>query len=144
MKSLDTNILFTGCHAGAEGHESARDLLVEWSLDDEVVICEFVLVEFYNLLRNSTVMAGRPLGSAKTVELVQAFRHHPKWRLVDSAPVMEKVWQAARAERFPRRRIFDARIAFTLLHHGVKDFATVNVKDFRDFGFKRVWNPLEN
>jgi hypothetical protein len=25
---------------------------------------------------------------------------------------------------------------------GVTEFATVNEKDFRSFGFQRVWNPL--
>lgn len=25
---------------------------------------------------------------------------------------------------------------------GVTHFATVNRKDFEDFGFKKVWNPL--
>jgi hypothetical protein len=29
-----------------------------------------------------------------------------------------------------------------LLHHGVTEFATANVKDFAKVGFKRVWNPL--
>ena len=27
-------------------------------------------------------------------------------------------------------------------HHGVSEFATRNVSDFRDFGFARVWDPL--
>ena len=25
----------------------------------------------------------------------------------------------------------------------VTEFATANIKDFEDFGFKRVWNPLK-
>jgi hypothetical protein len=29
-----------------------------------------------------------------------------------------------------------------LIQQGVTDFATVNEKDFRDCGFRRVWNPL--
>lgn len=43
---------------------------------------------------------------------------------------------------FAIRRIVDARLALTLRHHGVTDFATSNVKDFEGFGFTRVWNPL--
>jgi hypothetical protein len=31
----------------------------------------------------------------------------------------------------------------TLRRQGVTDFATANVKDFKGFGFRRVWNPLE-
>ena len=29
-----------------------------------------------------------------------------------------------------------------IIQQGVTEFATVNEKDFRDCGFKRVWNPL--
>ncbi|NJK91406.1 MAG: type II toxin-antitoxin system VapC family toxin [Blastochloris sp.] len=40
------------------------------------------------------------------------------------------------------RHIIDARLAFTLRHHGVTHFATANTKHFESFGFERVWNPL--
>ena len=40
------------------------------------------------------------------------------------------------------RRIYDARLALCLLAHGVREFATVNVKDFAGLGFRRVFNPL--
>jgi len=64
--------------------------------------------------------------------------------LVENAPIMEQAWEYAREASFPRRRIFDARIALTLLHHGVHEFATVNLKDFHPFPFQRVWNPLDS
>jgi toxin-antitoxin system PIN domain toxin len=142
MRSLDTNLLFAGCNARAEGHTTARNLLLDWGKSDDVLLCEGVLVELYNLLRNQAVMSGKALSPASAVEVVQSFRHHPKWRLVETAPVMNQVWESARTSRFPRRRIFDARIAYTLLHHRVRFFATANVKDFRMFGFEEVWNPL--
>lgn len=40
------------------------------------------------------------------------------------------------------RRIIDARLGLTLLHHGVTEFATTNPKDFTGLSFQRVWNPL--
>ena len=43
---------------------------------------------------------------------------------------------------FAFRRIIDVRLARTLLHHGVTEFATANVRDFAKLGFERVWNPL--
>ena len=55
---------------------------------------------------------------------------------------MPEVWPAAAGPGFARRRIYDARLALTLRHHGVAEFATANVKDFEGFGFTRVWNPL--
>lgn len=30
----------------------------------------------------------------------------------------------------------------TLIHQGVTEFATANVKDFEALGFQKVWNPL--
>ncbi len=55
---------------------------------------------------------------------------------------MESVWEAAPTPGIARRRVYDARLAVTLRHHGVLEFATTNVKDFQNFGFGRVWNPL--
>jgi predicted nucleic acid-binding protein len=42
-----------------------------------------------------------------------------------------------------RRHIFDARLALTLLEHGVKEFATRNTRDFESFGFLHVFDPLD-
>jgi hypothetical protein len=55
---------------------------------------------------------------------------------------MDEVWQHAEKRTFARRKIIDARFAMTLLHHGVTELATVNKKDFMEFGFERLWNPL--
>jgi predicted nucleic acid-binding protein len=56
---------------------------------------------------------------------------------------MAEVWRQAAARSFAIRRIIDARLALTLRHHGVTEFATSNEKDFAGFGFARVWNPLK-
>ncbi len=42
-----------------------------------------------------------------------------------------------------RRSIFETRLALTLRHHGVTLFASSNEKHSGDFGFERVWNPLQ-
>jgi uncharacterized protein len=55
---------------------------------------------------------------------------------------METVWTQAAASGFAFRRIIDLRLAQTLLHHGVTEFATSNEKDFAGQGFAKVWNPL--
>jgi hypothetical protein len=49
---------------------------------------------------------------------------------------------AGDSDEFARRRACDWRAALILIQQGVTDFATVNEKDFREFGFRRVWNPL--
>ena len=55
---------------------------------------------------------------------------------------MSRLWELASKADFPYGKVYDARLALTLRHYGVTEFATRNVKDFQGFGFKRVWNPL--
>jgi hypothetical protein len=55
--------------------------------------------------------------------------------------MMEEVWKHARTSDSVRR-IYDIRLALTLRHYQVTNFATANEKHFQGFGFSRVWNPL--
>ena len=146
MISLDTNILGYAANSAAVEHPQARAFVDRLEAEGaEVVLCELMLVEFYNLLRNPAIFA-RPATAAAAAATVHSYRQHPRWRLVDypgpDARLAEPLWRAAASPQFPRRRIYDARLALTLRHHGVTEFATANVKDFEGFGFTRVWNPL--
>ncbi len=100
-----------------------------------------MLTELYNLLRNTAIMAD-PLSAKDAVQVIECYRNHPTWRLAENAPIMQSVWTYASKQTFARRRIYDTRLALTLLHHGVTEFATANVKYFKGYEFKRVWNPL--
>ena len=145
MTSCDTNLLFVALESSRTGHEEARTFLEAHRDDGEFGLCELVLVELYVLLRNP-VIARRPLGPAEAAGIIEGLRSNPRWDIFDypgpGAGVMDAVWERAASADFARRRIFDARLALTLRHHGVNSFATANEKDFRDFGFERVWNPL--
>ena len=141
MISVDTNILLYAQNKDYSEHRAAYDFISEIGQQDRVVICELVLVELYVLLRNPAVIK-KPLTSSQAAETCDHYRQNPKWRLVENAPVMDAVWQKANTPQFPRRKIFDTRIALTLIYHGVTELATANTKDFQDFGLQRVWNPL--
>jgi len=141
--SVDTNILLYAQNSDCPENESAFEFLVSCGKRDDVALCELVLTELYVLLRSPAVLQ-RPLTADQAADICQAFRQNPRWRLIDNAPVMDQVWTLAALPDFPRRRIFDARIALTLLHHGVTELATANEKDFRGFGFHNVWNPLRD
>jgi predicted nucleic acid-binding protein len=110
-----------------------------------VAICELVLVELYVLLRNPAVL-NNPLDPADAVSLIQTFRLHPAWILIDypgeTSSVIEELWHFAAQPNIGRRIVFDARLALTLRHHGVTDFATRNERHFTSFGFTKLWNPL--
>lgn len=141
MLSIDTNILLYAQNQDSPENGAAVAFLDECSSRNDVAICELVLVELYQLLRNPAVVE-RPLTAAEAVETCRAFRSNPRWALVENAPIMNKVWEIAAQTATARRKVFDARIAFTLRHHGVRELATRNVKDFNQFGFDRVWDPL--
>lgn len=141
MLSLDTNLLLFALNADCPEHPAAHGFLSAIGHRDDVAICELVLVELYLLLRNPAVLAN-PLSSAEAVAICRGYRSNPHWRLLENAPVMERVWDQAAGSSFPRHRVIDARLAFTLQHHGVTEFATANTRDFEAFGFARVWNPL--
>ncbi len=144
MTSCDTNILFPACNSASPHHDSAREFLAGFSKRDDFCLCEQVLLELYCLLRNPTVCP-QPLSAPKTVAVIHAFRSNPKWRVVDvvlGSEMVAKAWEHAAKPNFAYRSIFDARLATTLRHHGVTHFATRNLKDFKSFGFDRVWDPL--
>lgn len=141
MIAVDTNVLFPALETSHEHHEAARAFLAGLE-PGETAVCELVLAEVYVLVRNPAVCR-RPLGAAQAGELIARLRSNPTWRLVDyPGGLMDAVWRAAASPGFARRRVFDARLAMTLLHHGIRDLATCNVKDFKGLGLGRVWNPL--
>ena len=141
MISFDTNLVVYAANSSMPQHDAARRFLESLATRDDVVVCELMLVELYLKLRNPRIFP-KPLDAPLAVAWCDRFRNHQNWLLVDSAPVMPEVWRSAARKDFAFRRIIDARLAFTLRHHGVTDFATSNVRDFEGLGFLRVWNPL--
>jgi toxin-antitoxin system PIN domain toxin len=145
MLSIDTNLLFFAFAADRPEHARASEWLEGLITRKDVALSEFVLVELYNLLRNSAVLK-KPLSAAEAAVVVQTYRQHPHWKILgfprDSKRMHDELWNLAAKAGLPRRRIFDARQAYSLLHQGVRSFATANVKDFEGLGFERVWNPL--
>jgi toxin-antitoxin system PIN domain toxin len=138
--SIDTNIFLYSLNEDCDEF-GAASRFIDGVADQELVICELVLMELYLLLRNPAVVPA-PCSSSEATAMCQSYRSNPRWRLVENAPVMDEVWARACAPAFPRRRIIDARLAATLRHHGVTRFATRNVKDFEAFDFDAVYCPI--
>lgn len=145
MISLDANILLYSFCPDSPAHVGARSFLEECSGRDDVALSEFVLAEFYLHLRNPAVLQN-PLPAPDAAEVIRSYRLHPRWKTLGFPPRSREfhdlLWQRAGKKDFARRRIYDARIALSLTAFGVTDFATLNLKDFQGFGFRRVWNPL--
>jgi len=146
MLSFDTNVLFHALQADSPRNQPARAFLDSIQEGEDVALSELVLVELYGLLRNPTINL-RPLSAIRAVEVISALRHHPRWRLLSFPPggrdLHDRLWERAAQPGFAYRRIYDARLALSLVDQGVTEFATANTKDFVEMGFERVWNPLE-
>lgn len=141
MISVDTNLLVYAANPAAQKHEKALEFMNRFS-DEELVLCELVLVELYMALRNPAIFS-KPYRAAQAAGYCQKLKRHPKWRYVDYEPaVSPRLWDWAATTKGGFRKVIDARIAFTLLHHGVTDFATANIKDFSGFEFEKLWDPL--
>ncbi len=143
MLSADTNLLIHAADPDSPQHAASRAFFAGVTgRDEEFVLCELVLVELYMQLRNPAIFA-KPYSNREAAEYCLALKQNPVWRCVDYDPLVSaKLWPWAKATKAGFRQMIDARIAFTLLHHGVTRFATANVKHFRGFGLTEVWNPL--
>ncbi|MBM3883869.1 MAG: PIN domain-containing protein [Verrucomicrobia bacterium] len=146
MLSMDTNILLHAFNEDSPSHKAAYGWLTSIQQEEEdVAISEFILAELYGLLRNPAVLR-HPLDAEEAVGVIQTYRSHPRCRLigftVDSRPLHDALWQKARRTAFAFRRLYDARSALTMTAQGVTEFATVNVRNYEGFGFRKVWNPL--
>ncbi len=142
MISFDTNIAVHAANSASPQHIAAVTFLRSLATRKDVAVCELVLVELYLKLRNEKIFS-KPLTAARAASVCQSYRSNRSWMLIESAPVMSDVWVQAEKNQFAFRRIIDLRLALTLLHHGVTEFATPNTKDFINLGFEKVWNPLE-
>ena len=145
MLSMDTNLLMYAYNEASPYHEAAYAWMSSIQRDEDVAISEFILAEFYGLLRNPAVLK-HPLTAEEAVEVIQAYRKHPRWRLIgfptESRSLHDVMWRKATSKTFAFRRLYDTRSALTMIAQGVTEFATVNVKDFESVGFRRVWSPL--
>jgi toxin-antitoxin system PIN domain toxin len=144
MLTADTNLFIHAADPDSSLHPSAREFFHGVKNDESFVLCELVLVELYMQLRNPAVFK-KPYSAKEASGYCRALKQNPAWRCVDyDAAISARLWDYASSTRAGFRHVIDARLALTLLHHGVERFATVNVKHFHEFGFVRVWNPLAN
>ncbi|MDB6071966.1 MAG: hypothetical protein JWL81_3137 [Verrucomicrobiales bacterium] len=143
MITADTNLFIHAADPASAQHAKARDFFEGLESETrEFVVCELVLVELYMQLRNPAIFV-RPYSAREAADYCNALKSNPLWRCVDySHDVAKHLWKWAAETKAGFRQIIDARLGFTLRHHGVTHFATANVKDFKSVGFEKVWNPL--
>ncbi len=144
MKSLDTNILIYAVNQGCPEHDRARRVYeailenpVEW------IICDQVLFEFYRALRNSRILE-RPLDHTAALKQIRFLREESGiLHCGYDSRFWEKIVVAMVGSDRASTHIFDRILAITLLSNGVTTFHTRNTRDFSEFPFKELVNPID-
>jgi predicted nucleic acid-binding protein len=143
MVSVDTSILFHAFLDGSALQASAREFLSLHAEDPQFVICEAVLEEFCGLVCNPAVVE-RPLSPERADAICVGIRGNTHWEMIeDPSAIAYEFWVWAASPKLRFKRVYEARVALTLRYRGVTEFATQTPANFKHFGFKRVWDPLE-
>lgn len=141
--SADTNLFLYAANPEAPQHAAARRFFAEQATAPQrFLVCGLVLVEIYMQLRNPALFR-KPRTAKEAAAFCESLRSNPDWEFGDYEPeVAAALWTWAAKTRTSFRHIIDARLAFTLRHHGVTHFATANVNHFKEFGFEKLWSPV--
>jgi toxin-antitoxin system PIN domain toxin len=146
MNSLDTNILIYAVNRGCQEHPKALKVY-ETLLDSprEWIVSDQVLFEFYRGLRHPKILE-RPLSHQAAMEQLIFLREQSGvFHCSYEAGFWEMVKRTDSTQNSKPKavHIFDKVLAVTLIQNGVKRFYTRNEKDFRNFQFERLINPID-
>ena len=104
MISIDTNILFHAFNADSPLNGRAYDWLADRGDSEHVAISEFVLAELYRLVRNPVTARAGALSAHAAIQLIEAYRHHPRWMLIGfsahSRSLHDRLWKEAARSGF--------------------------------------------
>ena len=143
MNSFDTNVLLYAVNSDSDDHAACKQIVdIALAEPDSWIMAEQVWFELYRLLRNPNVLR-RPLTAVQAADLVVWYRNRSGWKQCAwTPPSMRSLDSLWRKERFPMRRSFDAVLSVTLKTYGVTTLYTRNTRDFVDFGFFELIDPV--
>ena len=142
MESCDTNIFYYAFNPACDEHSAADQYLKSKYTSKDFAVCELVLIELYVLLR-SPRLNPQPAPATEAGRVIEQLRANPHWALIDyPGGLMDPIWKHAAKPKFAYRKIFDMRLAETLMHHGIELFVTRNTKDFGGYSFC-LHNPID-
>lgn len=145
MYALDTNLLVYAHNTISPLHAPARQFVEQImnrpDADGNLAVClpAQVIMEFLNVITWHRVGAPLPLPDA--IRTIQDYMDTGVTVLYHQSTQLETLINLLKGVT-TRKRIFDFALAATLKDHGIKGLYTVNTKDFQDFDFLEVKNPL--
>ncbi len=145
MYALDTNILVYAHNVKSPYHASAKvfveQVMNARNADGHLSVClpVQILIEFLNVITWHRLEAPLPLPDA--IQVVQDYRATGVTILNPQHTQLETLLNLLKSVA-TRKKIFDVALVSTLKEHGVSGLYTVNTKDFEEFTFIDVKNPL--
>jgi predicted nucleic acid-binding protein len=145
MNSIDTNILIYAVNSGCTEHESAKKIYQSMLNNPSTwIVSDQVLFEFYRGLRHPKVLA-RPLNHQQAIQQLIFLREESG---VLHCAYETSFWESVKkyehdAYDLKPVHIFDRVLAITLLQNGVTTLYTRNTKDFVNFDFEKIINPID-
>ena len=109
--------------------------------EGELAICipAQVLMEFLNVITWHRLEV--PLSLTDATQLVQDYLDSEALILYPQSTQLNTLLDLLKTVT-TRKKVFDVALAATLKDHGISGLYTVNTKDFAEFGFLDVKNPL--
>ena len=144
ISSIDTNVLVYAHNTSALQHDNASRFIqrvLKSEAGEQLLILHQTLFELYAILTNRLIVSKPNHKEAWKVCL-----YYSSHAAVQTAAYEAAVFPLVREllEENPERgkRFFDLVMAATMKYHGVGRFYTGNEKDFRQYPFLEVINPL--
>lgn len=145
MYALDTNILVYAHNVKSPYHASAK-VFVERVMnarnaDGQLAVCfpAQILTEFLNVITWHRLEAPLPLPDA--IQVVQAYLDTGV-TILSPKPTQLVTLLNLLSSVTTRKKVFDVALVATLKDYGIAGLYTVNTKDFEEFTFLDVKNPL--
>lgn len=146
MFAIDTNLLIYAHNEDSEFHRAACEFL-ERVMNQrdaagafEVCLPAQVITEFINVMTRQTIRTSLSLSQA--VSVIQDYLDAGIPILFQKETQITTFLNLLKSVK-TRKKVFDVALAATLKDHGISEFYTVNVSDFKEFTFLDARNPLE-
>lgn len=145
MYALDTNLLVYAHNEASPKHQATKAFIetVMNARDSqgnfEVCVPAQALIEFLNVITWSKLEA--PLSLKVALNIVQSYVDSGV-PIINPLPSQLSTVLALLSDVTTRKKVFDVALAATLKDNNIKGLYTVNTKDFAEFAFLDVVNPL--
>ncbi len=140
---LDSNILVYAYDKLSSNHEQAKKI-VEKTIDGEIDACitAQVLYEFFAVITNPK-KAAVPMSLDEAADLCSELWECSEIEKISSTELTpSEVFRLAKEKKLSGAGIFDCVLAITAKENGVDAVYTENVRDFKNYDFLKVINPL--